>query len=154
MRKILVILLACVLLLSGCEQMENDAYIGMERDNIQDLVAGGEMEYVQEFRGHSENWAAMYIVYKPKGEENHTSRIFMKYIGKDPRPSGQLRYKYDTVGGGDGSGTLPGVDEADHVYNLGSSGGNGALANPDTPVKMQVWWNDSSEIIQLDPITD
>ncbi|MFC4102384.1 hypothetical protein [Paenibacillus xanthanilyticus] len=154
MRKILVILLAGALLLSGCVQNENDAYIGMERDNIQDLVAGGEMEFVHEFRGQSENWAAMYIVYKPKGEEIHTSRPFLKYIGKDPRPSGQLRYKYETLGGGDGSGTLPSVDEAGHVYNLGSSGSNGALSSPDTPVEMQVWWNDSSEFIQLKPITD
>lgn len=86
MRKILVILLAGALLLSGCEQNENDAYVGMERDIIQDIVASGEMDYVHEFRGQSENWAAMYIVYKPKGEENHTSRPFLKYIGKDPRP--------------------------------------------------------------------
>ncbi|WP_223065919.1 hypothetical protein [Paenibacillus caui] len=152
MRTILTFLLAGTLLLSGCKQNENGVYIGMERNTIQALASGSEMDYVHEFRGYSEHWAAVYIVYKPTGEENHTSRLFMKYIVKDPRPSGQLRYEYDTDGGEDGHGTLPSVDNIGNVYNLGSSGGNGASANPDSPVQMQVWWNKSSETIQLDPI--
>ncbi|MBO7748737.1 hypothetical protein I8J29_31665 [Paenibacillus sp. MWE-103] len=151
-RMILTFLLASTLLLSGCKQNENDVYIGMQRNTIQDLKSGREMDYIYEFRGHSKHWAALYITYKPKGEENHTSRLFMKYIGKDPRPSGQLRYEYDTVGGGDGNGTLPSVDKIGNVYSLGSSGGNGSTANPDSSVKMQVWWNKTSETIQLDPI--
>ncbi|MDQ8739432.1 hypothetical protein [Paenibacillus sp. LHD-38] len=107
MRMVLAVLLVGALLFSGCEQKENnDVYIGMERDTIQDLVAGVEMDYVNEFRGHLEHWAAVYIVYKPTEEEIHISPLFMKYTGKDPRPSGQLRFEYDTYGGEDGSGTL------------------------------------------------
>lgn len=151
MKLIFLVLLAGILLLGGCEQHEeNNMYIGMEQNTIPDLTVGTEMEYIHEFRGHSDHWAAVYIVYKPQGEENHTSKLMMKYISKKLNPSGELRYEYDTDGGEDGNGTLSSVDKAGHVYNLGSSGGNGQSANPKSPLQMHVWWNGDEETIQLD----
>jgi hypothetical protein len=82
---------------------------------------------------------------------NYKSTLLLKYIGKKPRPTGELSYDYNTEGGGSGSGTLSNSESKTEIYNLGSSGGNGSMAAKDSLVKMQVDWNGNTEVFELKP---
>ncbi|AJY74647.1 hypothetical protein [Paenibacillus beijingensis] len=149
MNRIIGTLLLCLfLVLSGCKANSN-VYSGMEKNDIEGLAKAENIEFIYENKGHSDHWAATYIVYKFKNDENHTTKLFLKYIGKQSKPTGDLRYAYDTEGGGDGSGTLSSPASQDEIYHLGNSGGNGALADKNSVVKMQVQWNGNTEAIEL-----
>lgn len=75
----------------------------------------------------------------------------MEYIGKQPEPKGELRYAYETEGGGGGSGTLPSDMPEAGIYNLNHSGGNGFIAAQNSLVKVQVDWNGNTESFELKP---
>lgn len=151
LKRIIGIILLCAIALSGCKE-KSSFYSGIEKNDITDISNAKNIEFVHEYKGHTDNWAAVYIVYKMKDNENHTSKLLLKYIGKKPEPTGELRYAFKTEGGGSGSGTLSdNVSEAG-IYHLGSSGGNGAIAAKDSLVKMQVYWNRrNTEAIELKP---
>ncbi|AHV97658.1 hypothetical protein [Paenibacillus sabinae] len=149
-KRIGFLLLAMFLVLTGCKE-NNNVYSGIEKNNIEGLANADNIEFINEYKGHTDHWAAMYIVYKYKNDENHTARLFLKYIAKESKPTGELRYEYDTEGGADGHGTLSRTESQAGIYNLGSTGGNGAIADKNSLVKMQVDWNGNSETFELKP---
>ncbi|TFE25242.1 hypothetical protein [Cohnella luojiensis] len=150
MKRIFGILFLYVVVLSGCTG-ESRLYSGIEKSDIVDISNVKNIEFIYQYKGHTENWAAHYIVFKMKDNDNHTSKMLLKYIGKKPGPTGELRYAYQTEGGGDGSGTMSNAESENQIYNLGSSGGNGAIAAEDSIVKMQVYWNGNTEDFELKP---
>ncbi|AZN43441.1 hypothetical protein [Paenibacillus albus] len=149
MKRIIGILFLCVIVLSGCIG-RNNYYAGIEKKDIFDSKSTTNIEFVYMYKGHTDNWSAVYYVYKLKDNENHTSKMILKYIGEKPLPAEELSYKFDTVGGG-GAGSLSTADSKDGIYNLGYSESNGSLASQDSIVKMQVNWSGVSEIIELKP---
>lgn len=83
--------------------------------------------------------------------------MLLKYIGKNPLPTGEISYSYTTEGGGSGSGsgsgsrTLSNGESKTGIYYLGSSESNGSIAAEDSLVKMQVDWNGTAEVVELRP---
>ncbi|MBW7454757.1 hypothetical protein ACFOLF_26085 [Paenibacillus sepulcri] len=150
MKRIIGIIFICIFVLTGCTE-ENNYYTDIEKDDIPDIKNAQNIEFIYEYKGHTDNWAAVYIVYKMKDNDNHITKMSLKYIGKKTIPTGKLSYAYDTEGGGSGSGTLPTDQSKSGIYNLGSSGGNGAIAAKDSIVKMQVNWNENTEMMELKP---
>jgi hypothetical protein len=150
LKRIIGIIFLCVIVLSGCI-VTNNYYSRIEKKDISDLNDTQNIEFVYEYKGHTDNWAAVYFVYKLKDNDNHTSKMLLKHIGKQPLPNGELSYKFDTVGGGDGAGSLSTADSKDGIYNLGSSESNGSLVSQNSIVKMQVNWNGLAETIELKP---
>lgn len=152
MKKIISLILLFVVVISGCTERVN-YYSGIEKKDISELSDVNNTEFVYEYRGHSDNWAAAYIVYKPKDSDNHTARMLLKYIGKQPLPESDLSYKYSTEGGGDGSGTMPSTaNSTEGIYNLGYSGGNGSLASPNSTVELELNWDGNTEKLELNPV--
>ncbi|CAM3605324.1 hypothetical protein PALU110988_30240 [Paenibacillus lupini] len=150
MKCLLGIILLCAIVLSGCKGNSN-IYSGIEKNDIEEISKVKNIEFVYEYKGHTDHWAAAYHVYKMKDNDEHTSKLVLKYIGKQPGPTGELSYAYDTEGGGSGSGTLPSDHSEAGIYYLGSSGGNGAIAAQNSLVKVQVNWNGNTETIELKP---
>lgn len=151
MKRTIGIIFLLIIVLSGCTG-KDDYYKGIEKKDISDLNDNRNLEYVNEYRGHTDNWAAVYIVYKVKEAAAHKSKMLLRYIGKNDIPPGKLSYSFDTEGGGDGSGTLRTDDSINGIYNLGSSESNGSVASPNSTVKMQVNWNENTETFVLKPI--
>lgn len=150
LKRIMGMIFLCVIVLSGCMVKKND-YAGMEKNDISALHDAQNIDFVYEYKGHTANWAAVYMVYKMKDSDNHTSRMLLKYVGKTTLPTGELSYKFDTAGGNDGSGSLSTADSNDGIYNLGLSEGNGSIASRNAIVNMQVNWNGRTETIELKP---
>ncbi len=150
MKRIIGIIFLCVIVLNGCV-MKSNYYSGIEKKDISEVTNTKNIEFVYEYKGHTDNWAAVYIVYKFKDNDNHTSKMLLKYIGKKPGPTGELKYAYQTEGGGNGSGTMSNAEAENKIYNLGYSGSNGAIAAEDSIVMMQVNWNGETEEIELKP---
>jgi hypothetical protein len=151
-RSLLGIIFLFVLLISGCSEENND-YSGIEKNDIAEISNSKFMEFVYQYKGSTDNWAANYIVYKMKNTDNHTSRLLLKYIGPESeRPTGEFKYKYQTESGGSGSGTLSNAEiiKGD-IFSQGISGGNGALAAQDSLVKVEVYWNGNTENFELKP---
>ncbi|QYR22292.1 hypothetical protein KZ483_04670 [Paenibacillus sp. sptzw28] len=149
-KRLLGIILLCTSVLSGCQENSN-IYSGIEKTDIEDISNAKNLEFVYEYKGYTDHWAAAYYVYKMIDNDEHASKLVLKYVGKQPEPTGELRYAYDTEGGGAGSGTLPSDHSKDGIYYLGSSGGNGAIAARNSLVKMQVKWNGNTETFELKP---
>ncbi|MDQ0899148.1 MULTISPECIES: hypothetical protein [unclassified Paenibacillus] len=151
MKRIIGIISLCAIILSGCKENSN-IYSGIEKNDIEDISNSKNIEFVYEYKGHTDHWAATYHVYKSKNNvDEHTSRLVLKYIGKQPEPTGELRYAYETEGGGSGNGTLPGDMSEAGIYYLGHSGGNGSIAAQNSLVKVQVAWNGNTESFELKP---
>lgn len=152
LKRIIGIIFLCVFVLNGCTT-KNNYYSGIEKNDVLEIYNVKNIDFVYEYKGHSDSWAAVYVVYKTKDNDNHTSRMLLKYIGQNPLPTGELSYSYTTEGGGSGSGsrTLSNGESKTGIYYLGSSGGNGSIAAEDSLVKMQVDWNGTAEVVELRP---
>ncbi|WP_379129688.1 hypothetical protein [Paenibacillus sp. sgz500958] len=111
-----------------------------------------QIDFVYEYKGHTENWAANYIVYKMKHLDNHFSKLNLKYIGTGPEPTGEFSYAFQTQGGGDGKGTESNIKLQHGIVQTGSSGGNGAYAAQDSTVQVQIYFNGHTEEFELEPV--
>jgi hypothetical protein len=147
MRKFIIIITIVVLatILGGCTT--NHKYDGIQKENIRDLSQPEKIDFVQIYRGSTDNWAATYYIYRFKGEEDHVTRLYVKYIGNEPLPTGQLFYSYKAEGEG-GHGDLPARSNS-RVYNLGQGGGNGHISREDVLVSFTIMWNGKSESFEL-----
>ncbi|NRF95859.1 hypothetical protein HQN89_34165 [Paenibacillus frigoriresistens] len=116
MKRVIGMIFLSAIVLSSCNE-ESNLYSGIEKNDIADISNAKNIEFVYEYKGHTENWAADYIVYKMKDNDNHTSTLLLKYIGKKPRPTGELSYAYSTEGGGNGSGTMSNSESLSGNYN-------------------------------------
>ncbi|WP_426453873.1 hypothetical protein ACP26L_15760 [Paenibacillus sp. S-38] len=148
MRKLLssFCIILCLLVLSGCN--DKNIYSGIEKDNIQEISKNKNIEFVHEYKGSGNHWAAIHIVYKIEGEEKHKIKHFIKYIGGKPKPTGQISYTYETVGNS-GSGSFVIEKPKDDIYSLGSTESNGAIPLIDSVIKMEITWNGNTEELEL-----
>lgn len=146
MKFTIALIFLVAIILSGCN--ENNFYSGIEKNDISDISDTENLEFVYEYKGHSDNWAANYIVYKVNGNDNHITRLLLKYIGKKPRPTGELSYSFET-GSASGHGLLPDVESIEGVYDLGTSGGIGATEDKDSIINMNIDWNGNTDKFEL-----
>lgn len=147
MIRLFVIILLGTIVLSGCKE-NSDIYSGIEKNDIEDIYTSSNIEFIYVYKGHTDQWAATYHVYKSKNNGDlHSTRLILKYIGKQPKPTGEIKFAYETEGGGGGSGTVP--SEESGIYILGKSGGNGFIAAQNSLVKVLVDWNGNTESIEL-----
>jgi len=138
----------CLIVLSGCSD-SSDFYSDIEKNDISDILNDTNMEYVQEHKGHSDNWAAVYVAYKAKDEDKYSTKLYLRYIGTKPNPTGEISFNYD-AGTDTGSGTASFKDEPEKgVYYLGSSASNKSMPTKDSQVKLQIEWNKKLEAIEL-----
>ncbi|CAH1225247.1 hypothetical protein PAECIP111892_05586 [Paenibacillus auburnensis] len=150
LKRLPILLLLSAMLVGGCSGKDN-VYSGIEQQDLTGIKTAKELDYIYAYKGHTGNWASTYYVYQKKDSDSHVSKVFLKYIGKEPGPSGEMKYAYTTEGGGGGSGTLFDAESPSVIYNLGGSGGTGAVAGQDSIVKMHVEWSGGSENIELEP---
>ncbi|MCJ8008083.1 hypothetical protein ACFFF5_17985 [Lederbergia wuyishanensis] len=143
MKRIISMMFVCLIVLSGCSE-SSDFYSGIENDILNDINT----EY-HEYKGHSDNWAAVYIVYKAKDKDKYSTKLYTKYIGKKPNPTGKISYNYDLGSDvGNGAAYFKDVPEKG-IYYLGSIASNESISTKDTKVKLQIEWNKKSETIDL-----
>ncbi|WP_143106742.1 hypothetical protein [Cohnella sp. OV330] len=150
LKRTLFVFLFCIALLSGCAGKDNP-YKGIEKKDIAQVNSASNLEFVNEYRGYNDNWAAVYIVFKLKDNANHTAKLQIKYIGEEAIKPGELKYSFNTLGGGDGNGVLRTTDSVDGIFNLGSTESNGSVASPNSIVKVQLQWNGKTDTIDLHP---
>ncbi|WP_274648811.1 hypothetical protein [Paenibacillus humicola] len=65
----------CAIALSGCAG-EANYYGGIEKEDIPELTASN-IELVQEFKGHGDNWGSTLFIYKVKNSEKLTMKGFL-----------------------------------------------------------------------------
>lgn len=152
LKRILIVMLVCsMMLLTGCSGKDN-VYSGIEKQDLTGITTAKELEYIYEYREHTDNWASSFFVYQKKNSDEHTAKLFLKYIGTEPSPSGELKYMYTTESGSGGNGILTIAESDSPIYNLGSTGGNGSLADQDSVVELHVEWNGVTEDLELQPV--
>jgi hypothetical protein len=153
MRKltILIVVILIATILGGCitdsDVNKYNKYSGIEEKDISDLNDRTKTDFVYIYKGSSDNWAATYYIYRFKGEENHVTRLFMKYVGEESAPTGQLSYSYKTEGSAGNGDMLAGANS--QVYNLGQGGGTGLIPRKDAIVSFRVNWSGKSESFEL-----
>ncbi|MGM0883505.1 MAG: hypothetical protein ACQEXQ_21035 [Bacillota bacterium] len=148
---IISILVLCIIVLSGCTENTN-YYGGIKKTDFPEM-SDSNFELVHEYRGHSDNWGAVFFVYKQKDSDKLTIKKFLVYNGKDPKPTGEISFDYDA---GDivGSGNMTTTEVPEKgIYYLGSSLEAAAPAK-DSIVKLFVKWKEYSEWVELKPVTD
>lgn len=136
----------CAIVLNGCTEGSN-YYGGIKKTDYPEMTDPN-IEYVYEFKGHSDNWGAVMFVYKMKNSDKVAEKEFLVYNGKDPKPTGEISTGYavgDAVGGG--SITVKETPEKG-IYLFGPSAGTVAPTQ-DSTVKLLVKWKGHSEIIEL-----
>ncbi len=136
---------------SGPEENSN-VYSGIEKNDIPDISNAHNIEFAYEYKGQSNKWAAVYVVYKMKDNNKGITKLLLKYIGEKPNPTGQINFAFDS-GNDVRSGTMSFIDEPkDGIYYLGSfPTGTEAVLYKDVIVKLQINWNAYSEKLELKP---
>lgn len=86
------IVLIVLIVLTGCSK-EKDYYGGITKDKMTDITKDPKLEYIHEFKGHSDNWGAVMIFYKTKNSEKVSTRGYLIYNGKD-LPTGEVTVLY------------------------------------------------------------
>lgn len=116
---IISIIVLCVTVLSGCTENANH-YGGIKKTDFPEM-SDPDLEFVHEFRGHSDNWGALFFVYKKKDSDKRTIKQFLVYNGKDPKPTGEISFDYDAgdeVGSGGMTTTEVPENTADDFRNV------------------------------------
>lgn len=138
----------CLMILSGCKDID-DHYSSIEETFISDIMDDENKEYLK-FKGHSDNWAVVYIAHREKGADRYATELITKYIGKKPYPTGEIRFDYD-AGSEVNSGGVSIEDEPENgIYYLDKSGSSELMPLKTTKVKLQIGWNEKSEFIELE----
>lgn len=90
---------------------------GIEKNDVPDL---SNATHIEEYKGNSDNWAAVYYIYKMKDDNNQQQKkLYIKYIGKKPNPIGEISYAYDLGGKDVGSGAMTFNNEPENgIYYL------------------------------------
>lgn len=55
---------------NGCAT-KNNYYSGIEKNDVLEIYNVKNIDFVYEYKGHSDSWAAVYVVYKTKDNDNH-----------------------------------------------------------------------------------
>ncbi|MFB9326231.1 hypothetical protein ACFFSY_09935 [Paenibacillus aurantiacus] len=128
-------------------------YAQIEKEVLRDLYNDPDVEMIHDYRGHTDNWAVVYVDYHRKGEELHTERVLFDYIGKGPEPEGRISYySYSQPRGVQtGSGSNSGAETHDwkKVFEFGSSGHGGGPEVISAYYQIQINWNRQTEEIKL-----
>jgi hypothetical protein len=129
---IFIMVFLFVALLGGCiSDKDVHRYTGIEKKDIRSLSDSANVEFVQFYKGSTDNWAATCFVYKMKGEELHTTKLLAKFIGGKSQPVGRLRFFYETEVSA-GSDTLT-TESKNGIFQLGDS------SNGEIPSKNQYY---------------
>ncbi|MGO4106593.1 hypothetical protein [Paenibacillus sp. YAF4_2] len=117
---------------------------------------GTNITIVQMFKGRNENWAATYYVYKNIDSGSISdSRLFLKYLGKKPYPTGKVTLYYDI---GDGVTTVTPIyndsESENGIYVLTGIGKReGESIDSKTTIKLQVYIGKASANIELKSVS-
>lgn len=145
MKKYILSTFLCLVLLSGCS---DDKYSGIGKKDISNM--GTKITIVQMFKGSNENWAATYYVYKNKDNDNiPDAKLFLKYLGKKPNPTGKVTLYYDI---GDGLNTVTPIyndSESENGLYVLTGLGKGESIDPSTTIKLQVSIGKDSANLEL-----
>ena len=146
MKWIISMIVLCAIVLNGCAEGTN-YYGGIKKTDFPEMTASN-IEFVHEYKGHSDNWGAVFFVYKKKDADKLTIKKFLVYNGKDPKPTGEISIDFDAgdIMGSD-SMTFTEVPEKG-IYYMGSSQGTTAI---DSTVTLAVKWKENSDLIKLIP---
>ncbi|MGG4482326.1 hypothetical protein [Paenibacillus illinoisensis] len=146
MKNATIILAILGILLSG-GYSKSSIYSGLMANDIYDIEVS-ELQFLNEYKGSADNWAANLITLQKIGDENHKRQLVFKYIGDDTKPVGKIKYSYDTTAGS-GRGTTPANKKAEDVYFVGYLISNGAIPQADSSVSFRVEWNGQTEEFDL-----
>lgn len=146
MKNTTLILAILGILLSG-GYSKSSVYSGLMANDIYDIEVS-ELEFLNEYKGSADNWAANLISLQKIGEDNHKRQLVFKYIGDGTKPYGEIKYSYDTTAGS-GWGTTSANKNAEDVYFVGYTAGNGAIPQTDSSVSFRVEWNGQTEEFDL-----
>lgn len=146
MKNATIILAILGILLSG-GYLKSSVYTGLMANDIYDIEAS-ELEFLNEFKGSADNWAASLISLQKTGEDNHKEQLVFKYIGEGTKPDGKIKYSYDTTAGS-GWGTTSANKNAEDVYFVGYITSNGAIPQADSSVSFRIEWNGQTEEFDL-----
>lgn len=153
MKWLMSIVILSIVMLSGCsKEANNNTFAGIEKSDISDLANESN---VAEFKGSSENWAAVYFNYTGK-DNSEQKRIYLKYIGDGSSPTGDINYNYDLGNANVGSGSVTfKVAPEKGIYYLGPIAKNEAKKDKSNSMNLQIIWNGdgNSESIVLRPVS-
>ncbi|MFC4104196.1 hypothetical protein [Paenibacillus xanthanilyticus] len=128
-------------------------YAQIEDEVLRDLYNDPDIEMIHEYRGHTDNWAVVYVDYHRKGEALHTERVLYRYIGDGPKPTGRISYySYSQPRGVQtGSSSVSAAETHDwkKVFEFGSSGHGGGPETISAYYQIQLNWNRQTEEIKL-----
>lgn len=138
-------ILLCLVLLSSCS---DDKYSGIGKKDVTNM--GTQITIVQMFKGSNENWAATYYVYKNKDNDNSPdARLFLKYLGKKPYPTGKVTLYYDIGSGVNTVNPIYNDSESKKGIYILSGLGKGESMDPKTTIKLQVSIGKDSTNLEL-----
>lgn len=151
MKHAIGVIFLCILLLSGCTS-NKDLFSGIRFTDIQEAAGSANLKLISQYKGQSDDWAASYTVYQVDGSTKNNSKLLLKYIGKKPAPTGEIKFDFD-IGGSDtssGSATYSNAPAGD-VYLLSIAANHGDVPVPTSTLKLNVHWqsNAKSQIIEL-----
>ncbi|MCM3625757.1 hypothetical protein M3194_00085 [Paenibacillus glycanilyticus] len=132
-------------------------YATIEQEVLKEIYNSPGTEIIQDYRGHTDNWVVVFLDYQKAGEDIHTQRIFLNYIGEGPEPSGRFSYYY--TGGDSIASDITGAYDWDHVVETGSSGHSAGDEPIPSSIKISINWNWHTEELTLhnhhpDKVTD
>lgn len=87
------ILLILFIVITGCSKVK-DYYGGITKDKLTDITKDPKLEYLHEFKGHTNNWGAMMYFYKSKDSEKVSTRGYLIYNGKEELSTGEITILY------------------------------------------------------------
>ncbi|MFB9275996.1 hypothetical protein [Cohnella cellulosilytica] len=146
----IVLFVFCVIVISSCKANTN-FYSGITYEDIAGPSAPDNAEFVREFKGHGDSWAAVNIVYKKKNDNEFIGKWYVKYIGKEASPTGEISYNY-SAGDDKGSGAMTFIQPPDAgIYYMGQLPSRISLPNDDSVIDLQLVWDNAkkSELLKL-----
>ncbi|REE54720.1 hypothetical protein A8990_1794 [Paenibacillus taihuensis] len=145
------IVLILLIVLTGCTK-EKDYYGGIKKDQMTDITNDPKLEYLHEFKGHTDNWGAVIYFYKSKESEKVNTRTYLVYNGKEPLQTGEITAQYMVDGDVGGDGAFGGIAATKpHEKRIFSFilGAASTSPNSDSKVQVLVQQRNNSESIDL-----
>ncbi|WP_148449283.1 hypothetical protein [Paenibacillus tuaregi] len=139
------IMLILLIVLTGCSK-EKDYYGGITKDKMTDITNDPKLEYLHEFKGHTDNWGAVMYFYKSKDSEKVSTRGYFIYNGKDELPTGAVTIQYQIDEETGSFGTIT-AKRNPPIYAILFDSSTSPTSN--SKVKVVVQTKDKSETIEL-----